>query len=566
MDVKRLSCILPVSNADTDFSSTIASVLALDDCAAEIFIVTNGYAAIAESVAPHIERSNVDVIEIPGSSTALDDRAAGLECAHADWVVFLDAGYALESNAYVLAQSAAEATGADFVAQAEDGTSELQAFDGPAIATTLFDRNDPALSGVFMKRALAETAFDQLPAMDVAKDSDIAILFSAALAAQRLAVLPEPLLAKRPEEPEARNLDVRRFTELCASAQATASAARLLSQTDGWDENREAYEELSHAVLGKLLKLFPYSVRKQDRPACFDVLAKSWQAPELVSAIMKWRGDTLLPFMEAIQSASVFTHADSSKIERVAILAPQRSVLDPETLAGVETAFRELGIIPKLFTDDRSAYPDIFNTCLQLASYDAGQDYFDRGRELSAALLEHGIDAVVAPLSADPAQAPDLMLCRLLDVSVALFAPEHPVQQIPHATMPGLMRQAQMADVITVPARKNATFWSMASHARIVVEDEADDSAEFISRVLDELEKPSSAPRTTYRPDLSFGPLGIAPKKPRQPEPTDAEKQLEELKRQMELLQARLAGAENEAETLRRQLAETERNGTQSDA
>lgn len=572
-----LACILPVSHCSEAFRTTLDSVLSLDACATEVFVVTNDYAAVAGCVAARMEDARVTVVELPSASTALDARAAGLECVHAPWCVFVDEGDALSSDAWALVAAAARKTGADLVLQAPANSRDIETLEAPAIARAVFAAPDPALSGAFMTRELAARAFGQLPAAPVARDSDLVALFSACTQATRAARVPGPLVSRAAAASTDIKLDAEAFSKLAASAQATSSAARLLSQTDGWAENHDAYEELVQAVLGKLLARYPYDVAKTDRGACFDTLAASWSAPELVSAVMHWRSDTLLPFMEAAQESRTLRADGPAKIERVAVLAPQRSLIDPDTLAGIEAAFRELGAIPKLFTDDKSAYPDVFNTHIELAGYEEGGSYLERGRGLSAALLEHGIDAVVAPLSADPAQAPDFLLARLTGVSVAVFSPERPLAAIPRATMPGLMRQVQAANVITVPARRNATFWSMASHARIVVESECGDGTEFVSRVLDALETPFSAPRETFRPDVAFGPLGPRPRKAPAAAnaaaagagaagTSDAERQLAEMKRQMELLQARLAGAENEAEELRRRLAESGGNAAPSDA
>lgn len=238
--------------------------------------------------------------------------------------------------------------------------------------------------------------------------------------------------------------------------------------------NGARMEELQQGLL-EAVAGYPYEVAPEERGAAFDELAERFDAPSLVLAIAQEKREGLLPFLEAAQASHALSDAPRHASGPLLWLEAEDGY-ENEFTASVFSALSQGPAALEVEEEPSLAYS------------------LGRFRALAARLS--GAGGIVCPLSCAHTLALDLLLARLVGISVAGVAPSPLAAALgEEGGLPKLMVVAQTLSVVVVPKTVNATFWTMAAHTEIVDAERIGSSTELAGEIARALAAPSRPKR-----------------------------------------------------------------------
>ena len=554
MEKPRITVVIPVHNAGETLAGSIQSALAQTDVSAHVVVVDDGSSDATGLVCLLFSFDpRVTVVTLEERRGSVGARAAGLAEVKTPWVCFLDADRRLERDACLMALRRATRTGAPLAVPASFLSPETR--EAPDPCSRLFD--DPTwpvdLNGVVCETELAQRAFDSLPATGPCRAGGLLTLFALALEAPALASFDtQPVAPLDKARPRTAAMDAAEFADLCTAAEALTGAGRVISRHDAWDERRRTYRSLLLRLTRPLLERFPRNVEPRARTKAFDTLCAAFPAAEAVDALGAWCQDSLALVLDCAQSSAALRQRPCEPLQTLAVLlAPgeQPSL----SVATMERALANSSVraVPLANRGDR-----LVSAALELPRWEPGESYLPRARRLLSVLNEQDADAVACTLSCDAALPLDLLAARLSGRPVLVRVPLSLAWALGESgRVHDLVAVAQAATVLAAPREADAPFWRAATSGAVVACRDSESSDSWLARLIDALEENSSrtAPPPAEGPLLPLFDPRLNDGSALGPRACDAD-EVARLREQVGILQARLASAQSEATSLRRQL------------
>ncbi|MEY8436211.1 glycosyltransferase family 2 protein [Atopobiaceae bacterium 24-176] len=554
MEKPRITVVIPVHNAGETLAGSIQSALAQTDVSVHVVVVDDGSSDATGLVCLLFSFDpRVTVVTLEERHGSVGARAAGLAGTKTPWVCFLDADRRLERDACLMALRRAARDDAPLAVPASLLSPRTQRAPDPC--SRLFD--DPSwpldLNGVVCDAELARRAFDRLPATKPCRAGSMLVLFALALEAGSLASFDaQPVTPLEETRPRPSTMDAAEFADLVTAAEALKGAGRVISRLDAWDEKRRTYRSLLLRLTRPLLERFPRNVEPKARTEAFDALCAAFPAAEAIDALGAWCADCLALVLDCAQGSAALRQRPCEPLKTLAVLlAPGEQPC--QSVAAMELALANSSVraVPLAQRGEHLVPP-----ALELPRWEPGESYLPRARRLLAVLNEQDADAVACTLSCDAALPLDLLTARVSGRPVLVRVPLSLAWALGETgRVHDLVAVAQAATVLAAPREADAPFWRAATSGTVVACRESESSDSWLARLLDALEEgsaravapPAEGPLLPlFDPRLNDGSaLG--------PRPCDAD-EVARLREQVSILQARLASAQSEATSLRRQL------------